>query len=108
MGFILALALCLQRWLLWCLFGSVMYWVSVEVVYKLLLSWLPLSDWNSYVAAMGVCWLPLFSWIVYRLLRYNQVSYRPQRQHELNADNHVSRYIEHTPVYDADFQPRFR
>lgn len=103
-GFSIAIALSSQRWLLRYWFGGIVYWLSVEGIHNLLLSELALSEWDSYVAAMGISWLPLLSWIVYRALRYETITQAVQQQREL-AD---ARYIEHTPVYDDDFQPRFR
>ncbi|WP_321154742.1 AciT family ciprofloxacin tolerance protein [Psychrobacter sp. LV10R520-6] len=102
-GSIAALALSSQRWLLWYLFGGMVYWVAVEVIQSLLLHWFVLSEWHSYVAAMGISWLPLGAWVLYRALRYDDLSQSVQQQRELEA----ARYIEHTPVYDADYQPRF-
>ena len=103
-GFSIAIAISSQRWLLRYWFGGIVYWLSVEGIHNLLLSELALSEWDSYVAAMGISWLPLLSWIVYRALRYETITQAVQQQREL-AD---ARYIEHTPVYDDDFQPRFR
>jgi len=102
-GLIAVLALSSQRWLLWYLFGGMAYWITVEVIQSLLLNWFLLSEWHSYVAAMGISWLPLGAWVLYRALRYDDVSQSVQQQRELVA----SRYIEHTPVYDDDYQPRF-
>jgi len=102
-GLIAVLALSSQRWLLWYLFGGMVYWVAVEVIQSLLLQWFVLSEWHSYVAAMGISWLPLGAWVLYRALRYDDVSQSVQQQRELEA----ACYIEHTPVYDDDYQPRF-
>ncbi|TXD96612.1 hypothetical protein ES754_09365 [Psychrobacter frigidicola] len=107
MGVVLALILSSQRWLLWYISGGIVYWLSVEGIYSLLLNLLTLSEWHSYVAAMGISWLPIFGWITYRVLRYDTVSPVAEQQRELES-TYDSRYIEHTPVYDADFQPRFR
>lgn len=103
---IVALALSSQRWLLLYLFGGMAYWLSVEVIQSLLsdrpmLS--ELSEWHRYIIAMGLSWLPLAGWVLYRALRYEDVSQTVQQQRELEA----ARYIEHTPVYDADYKPRF-
>ncbi|WP_256713690.1 AciT family ciprofloxacin tolerance protein [Psychrobacter sp. Rd 27.2] len=105
-GLVLALALSSQRWLLWYLFGGMAYWLAVEAVQSLLISrpaLLALSEWHSYVIAMGISWLPLAGWVLYRAIRYDDVSQSVQQQRELQA----ARYIEHTPVYDDDYQPRF-
>lgn len=106
LSLIMALALSSQRWLLWYLFGGMVYWLVVEViqsflVYQPMLS--ELSEWHSYVIAMGISWLPLVGWVVYRALRYEDVSRAVQQQRALEA----ARYKEHTPVYDDDYQPRF-
>ena len=53
---------------------------------------------------MGISWLPLIAWVLYRALRYEDVSRTVHEQRELQA----ARYIEHTPVYDDDYQPRFQ
>ena len=53
---------------------------------------------------MGIAWIPLAAWILYRALRYDDVSQTVSQQRELEA----ARYIEHTPVYDDNYQPRFR
>ena len=103
MGLVLALALSAQRWLLWYLFGGMAYWLAVEAIYSLLSYWSVLSEWHNYVGAMGISWLPLIGWVLYRALRYEDVSRTVHQQRELQA----ARYIEHTPVYDDDYQPRF-
>ena len=105
-GLILALALSSQRWLLWYLFGGMAYWLAVEAIQSIvagrpMLS--ELSEWHSYIIAMGISWLPLACWVLYRALRYEDVSQSVQLQRQLQA----ARYIEHTPVYDDDYQPRF-
>ena len=105
-GLILALALSSQRWLLWYLFGGMAYWLAVEAIQSIvagrpMLS--ELSEWHSYIIAMGLSWLPLAGWVLYRALRYEDVSQSVQQQRQLEA----ARYIEHTPVYDDDYQPRF-
>ena len=104
MGVVLALALSSQRWLLWYLFGGMAYWLAVEAIYSLLSYWSVLSEWHNYVVAMGISWLPLIGWVLYRALRYEDVSRTVHQQRELQA----ARYIEHTPVYDDDYQPRFQ
>ena len=103
MCLVLALALSAQRWLLWYLFGGMAYWLAVEAIYSLLSYWSVLSEWHNYVVAMGISWLPLIGWVLYRALRYEDVSRTVHQQRELQA----ARYIEHTPVYDDDYQPRF-
>ena len=103
MGLVLALALSSQRWLLWYLFGGMAYWLAVEAIYSLLSYWSVLSEWHNYVVAIGISWLPLIGWVLYRALRYEDVSRTVHQQRELQA----ARYIEHTPVYDDDYQPRF-
>ena len=103
---IFALGLSSQRWLLWYLFGGMAYWLAVEVIHSILLSRFmisELSEWHSYIIAMGISWLPLAGWVLYRALRYEDLSQSVQLQRELEA----ARYIEHTPVYDDDYQPRF-
>lgn len=105
-GLILALALSSQRWLLWYLFGGMAYWLTVEAIQSIvagrpMLS--ELSEWHSYIIAMCISWLPLAGWVLYRALRYEDVSQSVQLQRQLQA----ARYIEHTPVYDDDYQPRF-
>lgn len=103
---IFALGLSSQRWLLWYLFGGMAYWLAVEVIHSILLSRFmisELSEWHSYIIAMGISWLPLAGWVLYRALRYDDLSQSVQLQRELEA----ARYIEHTPVYDDDYQPRF-
>lgn len=111
-GLVLMLALSSQRWLLWYFSGAMVYWLSVEGIYHLLLNWLPLSEWHSYVAAMTISWLPLFGWVWYRVLRFGAVSdtIKDKRQQEWQRQRELaaSRYVEHTPVYGDDFQPRFR
>ncbi|MDE4455961.1 hypothetical protein EPB74_11925 [Psychrobacter sp. DAB_AL62B] len=102
-GSVVALALSSQRWLLWYLFGGMLYWLAVEVIDSLLTHWFVLSEWHNYVVAMGISWLPLGAWVLYRALRYEDVSQSIKKQRELEA----ARYIEHTPVYDDDYQPRF-
>ncbi len=105
-GLVVALALSSQRWLLWYLFGGMAYWLAVEAIQYLLANHLmlsALSEWHRYVIAMGISWLPLLGWVLYRALRYEDVSQSVQQQRALEA----ARYIEHTPVYDDDYRPRF-
>lgn len=105
-GLVVALALSSQRWLLLYLFGGMAYWLTVEVVQNVLSGstmFSELSEWHRYVIAMGVSWLPLAGWVLYRALRYDDVSQSVQQQRALEA----ARYIEHTPVYDDDYKPRF-
>ncbi|WP_256932929.1 AciT family ciprofloxacin tolerance protein [Psychrobacter sp. BF1] len=100
---IMAIALSSQRWLLWYVLGGVVYWLAVEVIHSLLMSWTFLTEWHGYVAAMGISWLPLFAWVLYRALRYDDVSAALQQQREIET----ARYIEHSPIYDDDYTPRF-
>jgi hypothetical protein len=51
---------------------------------------------------MGISWLPLFAWVLYRALRYEDVSQAMEQERALAA----ARYVEHSPIYD-DYQPRF-
>lgn len=104
---VIALALSPQRWLLLYLFGGMIYWMGVEVVQSILsgrsvLS--ELSEWHRYMIAMVINWLPLAGWVLYRALCFDDVSRSVSQQRELQA----ARYVEHTPVYDDDYQPRFR
>ncbi len=100
---IVVIALSSQRWLLWYVFGGVLYWLAVEIIQSMLISWTTLSQWHSYVAAMGISWLPLFAWVLYRAVRYEDVSPTLQQKRELEA----ARYVEHSPIYDDDYTPRF-
>lgn len=100
---IFAIALSSQRWLLWYVLGGVLYWLAVEIIQSLLISWTTLSEWHTYVAAMGISWLPLFAWVLYRAVHYEDVSPTLQQQRELEA----ARYVEHSPIYDDDYTPRF-
>ncbi len=104
MGLVLALVLSSQRWLLWYLLGGMGYWLAVETIHSLLTHWLVLSEWHNYVTAIGISWLPLSVWVLYRALRYEDVSRTVHKQRQI----HAARYIEHTPVYDDDYQPRFQ
>ena len=100
---VVAIAVSSQRWLLWYLFGGMGYWLAVEMIHSLLTHWFVWSEWHNYVVAMGISWLPLGTWVLYRAMRYEDVSQAVQQQRELEA----ARYIEHSPVYDDDYQPRF-
>ncbi|WP_372843523.1 AciT family ciprofloxacin tolerance protein [Psychrobacter sp.] len=100
---VIAIALSSQRWLLWYLFGGMGYWLAVEVIHHLVTLWFVWSEWHNYVVAMGISWLPLGAWVLYRALRYEDVS----RSMIQERERHAARYIEHTPVYDDDYQPRF-
>ncbi len=100
---IVAIALSSQRWLLWYVLGGVIYWLAVEIIQSLLIGWTSLSEWHTYVTAMGISWLPLFAWILYRALRYEDVSTSLQQRRAHEAE----RYIEHSPIYDDDYTPRF-
>ena len=100
---IAAIALSSQRWLLWYVLGGVIYWLAVETIQSLLIGWTSLSEWHSYVAAMGISWLPLFAWILYRALRYEDLSISVQQRRA----NEAERYVEHSPIYDDDYTPRF-
>ncbi|WP_352336900.1 hypothetical protein [Psychrobacter sp. 16-MNA-CIBAN-0192] len=140
-GFLLALTLATQRWL-WWLVGAILYWLGVDKLYRWLSSWLPLTDWECYVLAMGLCWLPFALWILYRILRYGSVSHvkaakikladitvkidakrshveaagcksenlQPRNMKPKSITDSATKHnaIEHSPVYNANFQPRFR
>jgi len=99
---IVAISLSSQRWLLWYVLGGVAYWLAVEVIHSGLMLWTSLSEWHGYVAAMGISWLPLFTWVLYRALRFEDVSQAMEQERALAA----ARYVEHSPIYD-DYQPRF-
>ncbi len=99
---IVAIALSSQRWLLWYVFGGIAYWLAIEVIHSGLMIWSSLSDWHGYVVAMGISWLPLFAWVLYRALRYEDVSQALAEERVLAAE----RYVEHSPIYD-DYKPRF-
>ena len=103
---IVTLALSSQRWLLLYLFGGMAYWFVVEMIQSILSDrpmFSALSEWHSYVIALGISWLPLVGWVLYRALRYEDVSQSVSQQRKLAA----ARYVEHTPVYDDDYKPRF-
>ena len=105
-GLVIALAVSSQRWLLLYLFGGMAYWFTVELIQNILTGrpmFAELSEWHSYVIAMGISWLPLAAWVLYRALRYDDLSQSVQQQRALEE----ARYIEHTPVYDDDYRPRF-
>lgn len=126
-GFLLALTLSVQRWL-WWLVGAILYWLSVDILYQWLSGWLPLTDWECYVVALGLCWLPFAAWISYRILRYGSVSHiytaeaktaatdiecediQPTDPISINtnAKSNSQNCAEHSPVYDSDFKTRFR
>ncbi len=103
-GLVVTLALSSQRWLLWYLLGGMGYWLAVEAINTLVSSWFVFTEWHSYVLAMGISWVPLGLWVLYRALRYEDVSMALQQQRELEA----ARYVEHSPVYDDDYTPRFQ
>lgn len=100
---IAVIALSSQRWLLWYVLGGIIYFLSVEAIHNLILNWFALSEWHSYVAALAISWLPLASWVLYRALRYDDVSQAMRQERERAA----ARYVEHTPIYDDHYQPRF-
>lgn len=102
-GLIVALTFSAQRWLLAYIVGGIAYGLAVEGIHSLLLNFSTLEEWRSYVIAIGISWLPLFAWVLYRALRYDTVSYAMQKQQALAS----ARYIEHSPIYDDDYQPRF-
>lgn len=102
-SFIIAISLSSQRWLLWYVLGGMVYWFGIEVLHNILVNGFGLSDWHSYVIALAISWLPLAGWVLYRALRYEDVSRTVQQERELAA----ARYIEHTPIYDDNYQPRF-
>ena len=101
---IIAITLSSQRWLLWYVVGGVLSWLTVEAIQSLLMSWTSLTEWHGYVTAMGISWLPLFAWVLYRALRYDDVSVALQQQRAMEA----ARYVEHSPIYDDDYTPRFQ
>ncbi len=99
-----AIGFSVHRWLLGYLFGGMMFWVMVELIQSMTSNWFVLSEWHSYLVAIGISWLPLGIWVLYRALRYEDVSSTLQQQREQAA----ARYIEHTPVYGDDYTPRFQ
>lgn len=100
---IIIIGLSSQRWLLKYMIAGIAYWLSVESMHYLLVKGFDLSNWNSYVTAMAVSWLPLAGWVLYRALRYEDVSKTVQKERERAA----ARYVEHSPIYDDHYQPRF-
>ena len=100
---IVVVALSSQRWLLWYVLGGIVYWLGVEAIHSMLMILTTLSEWHGYVTAMGISWLPLFAWILYRALRYDDVSVALQQRRASEA----ARYVEHSPIYDDDYTPRF-
>ncbi|WP_199507575.1 MULTISPECIES: hypothetical protein [unclassified Psychrobacter] len=103
LGFLAAVLLPAQRWLLWYVCGGVLYVLAVALIHSSLVYFGQLSTWYSYVLALGISWLPLFAWVLYRALRYDDVSKRVAKARKA----HSPRLLEHTPVYGDDFEPRF-
>ncbi|GAA0316751.1 hypothetical protein GCM10009129_12680 [Psychrobacter aestuarii] len=103
LGFLAAVLLPAQRWLLWYVCGGVLYTLLVALIHSSLVHFAQLSTWHSYVLALGISWLPLFAWVLYRALRYDDVSGRVAQARR----THPPRLVEHTPVYGEDFEPRF-
>lgn len=101
-GMMVALAASSQRWLLRYVIGAIGYGFIVELLHIAMMRWLALSDWHGYVAAIGVSWLPLFGWILYRALRFDDVSTAMTHERKRAA----ARYVEHSPIYD-EYTPRF-
>lgn len=102
MGFAATIAYYSRHWLLLSLVGGTGFVLSLIIIQQLLISWLALSQWHSYVAALGISWLPFGGWVLYRALRYEDLS-QTVAQQRAAANTHL---IEHTPIYD-DFEPRF-
>lgn len=103
LGFLAAVLLPAQRWLLWYVCGGVLYVLAVALIHSSLVYFGQLSTWYSYVLALGISWLPLFAWVLYRALRYDDVSKRVAKARKA----HPPQLLEHTPVYGDDFEPRF-
>ena len=103
LGFLAAVLLPAQRWLLWYVCGGVLYVLGVAVIHSSLVYFAHLSTWYSYVLALGISWLPLFAWVLYRALRYDDVSGHVAQARKA----HPPPLLEHTPVYGDDFEPRF-
>lgn len=101
---IVVILLSSQRWLLWYVFGGIAYWSAIELIHSGLMIWSALDEWHGYVAAMGLSWLPLFAWVLYRALRYEDISKALAEERALAA----ARYVEHSPIYDDDYRPRFQ
>lgn len=100
-GLMVALAVSSQRWLMRYVLGAMAYWFIVELLHSVMRRWLSLSDWHSYVTAIGVSWLPLFGWVLYRALRFEDVSAAVAQERKRAA----ARYVEHSPIYD-EYTPR--
>lgn len=107
MGFSLAIALSMQHWLGRYLLGALLFLLSVVLVHSLLRSYLAVTQWHSYVIALGISWLPLYIWVLYRALCYEDVSQTVAQKRAIAAAKAAATYVEHSPVYDDDFQPRF-
>lgn len=97
-GLLLALAISAKRWLIGYLVAGLLYWFAMDGLQQWLTQRFLVSDWHGFVMAFAVSWLPLCLWAGYRVLR-NDV---------LAAQSPKPRISEHSPVYDDDFQPRFR
>lgn len=93
---VVATALSSQRYLLLYTLAGMGYWLLIEGMQAGLTSVFTLSEWNGYVIAMLISWIPLAGWVGYRTIT------APQRRKRATA-----KYIEHTPVY-KDYEPKYQ
>lgn len=102
-----------HRYLLGYMVAGMAYWLVIEGLHAFIASYSSLTDWNSYMAALTITWLPLAIALAYRyahkpnVLSSAELVASPQPTKASEATGLSSeKYIEHTPVY-SNYEPRF-
>ena len=96
------------RYLLGYLFAGMAYWLAVDGIQSALLVMFSLNSWQGYIFALGITWLLLGVWFIYRL---NKQAVKTSAGLTAAQDKALDKkygdnYIEHTPIY-KNYQPRF-
>lgn len=96
------------RYLLGYLLAGMAYWLVVEGIQSVLLAVFTMNSWQGYIFALGITWLLLGVWFIYRINKKTGIA---SAQSTVTQDKALDKkygdnYIEHTPIY-KDYQPRF-
>ena len=100
---VIATLLSPYRFLLGYLLAGMAYWFVVDILQSALLYMFTIDSWQGYIYSLGITWLVLGAWFIYRLNQHHNTSPIPTKSLD---EKHEDTYIEHTPIY-KDYQPRF-
>ncbi|WP_227429063.1 AciT family ciprofloxacin tolerance protein [Psychrobacter sp. I-STPA6b] len=102
---ILATLISSHRYLLGYLIAGMLYGLLVNQIHTFILYILPLDNWQAYVCALAITWIPLAIWSLYKISQ-TDVSNTSESSLDTQSSLESDSYIEHTPIYKK-YQPRF-